>query len=141
MPDYSKGKIYMIVSDSGYYVGSTTQTLHRRYRKHITGRNVTSDKIIEGSKIILLEDYPCKSRRELLLKEKEWMEIIPCVNKCRPLITKEERKEYMKIYRNNNRDNFNCYRKELRNYKNSWGFNGWLGTSLNLLDIDPSLFE
>jgi len=142
MPDYSKGKIYMIVSDSGCYVGSTTQTLRRRYRKHITDkRKVSSHKIIENSKIILLQDYPCKTRNELLWKEREWIEKTDCVNKDKPLITKEEHKEYQKNYRINNRDNFNSYRKEWRNYKKSWGFNGWLGTSLNLLDVDPSLFE
>ena len=32
--DYSKGKIYKIVADNGVYVGSTINTLHRRFKKH-----------------------------------------------------------------------------------------------------------
>jgi Uri superfamily endonuclease len=36
MVDYSKSKIYMIVSPKGCYIGSTTQSLNRRYKKHIS---------------------------------------------------------------------------------------------------------
>ncbi len=143
MPDYSKGKIYKIVSDSGCYIGSTTQSLLRRHQKHKSNekRKTTSEKIIKDSKIILLEDYPCKTRNELLWRERYWIEKTVCVNKERPLITKQEQKEYQKNYRNKNRNNFNCYRKEWRHYQKSWGFNNYLGTRLNLLDIDPSLFD
>ena len=146
MPDYSKGKIYMIVSDKGCYVGSTIQSLRRRHSKHISdaksnNRKCESSKIIDGSKIILLENYPCESLEQLLSKEREWMDKIDCVNKERPKITKEERKEYMNDYIKKNKNKINENRKKQRKYIASWGFNKYLGTSLNLLDIDIELFE
>jgi hypothetical protein len=148
MPDYSKGKIYLITDDKGCYVGSTTQSLKRRYQKHSTDinynkRKCSSSKIINKwkSKIILLEEYPCESRQELLKKEREWMDKIKCVNKERPFITQEERKEYQDNYRKENKKELNEYRKNWRKFKSSWGYNNYLGTSLNLLDIDTTLFQ
>jgi len=148
MPDYSKGKIYMITGDKESYVGSTTQSLRRRHKKHICNMNYdnrkcSSSKIIDlkKSKIILLEEYPCESRQELLKKEREWMDKIKCVNKERPFITKEERKEYQDDYRKEKKDQLNKYRRNWRKFKSSWGYNNYLGTSLNLLDIDTTLFH
>ena len=68
-------------------------------------------------------------------------EIINCVNKERPIITAQERKEYMNDYRKKNNQELNSYRREWRKFKSSWGFNNYLGTSLNLLDIDITLFQ
>tara|TARA_R110000744_G_C18869069_1_gene505047 strand:+ start:43 stop:483 length:441 start_codon:yes stop_codon:yes gene_type:complete len=146
MPDYSTGKIYKIVADNGIYVGSTTRTLHRRFRKHINQQKQTrkcySSKLnLDTAEIILLENYPCKSRNQLLWKEREWMEKIECVNKERPIITDEERKEYQKQRAQKNKPQYNEWRKGRRHYQNSWGFNNYLGTSLNLLDIDTTLFQ
>jgi len=147
MPDYSKGKIYMITDDKGCYVGSTTQSLKRRYQKHASDmtydkKKCTSSKIINNkSKIILLQEYPCESRQELFKKEREWMDKIKCVNKERPFITKEEKKEYQDDYRKENKDQLNKYRRNWRKFKLSWGYNNYLGTSLNLLDIDTTLFH
>ena len=138
----------MITDDKGCYVGSTTQSLKRRYQKHASDlnqnqRKCSSSKIIDlkKSKIILLEEYPCESRQELLKKEREWMDKIKCVNKERPFITKEERKEYQDDYRKEKNDQLNKYRRNWRKFKSSWGYNNYLGTSLNLLDIDTTLFH
>tara|TARA_R110002096_G_scaffold289555_1_gene483793 strand:- start:44 stop:481 length:438 start_codon:yes stop_codon:yes gene_type:complete len=144
--DYSKGKIYKIVADNGVYVGSTINTLHRRFQKHKydlkKSRKCYSSKLnLDTAEIILLENYPCKSRNQLLWKEREWMEKIECVNKDRPIITGEERKEYQKQVSQTNKPKYNQWRKQWRDYQNSWGFNNYLGTSLNLLDIDPTLFQ
>ncbi len=148
MPNYSKGKIYMIVDDKGCYVGSTTQSLRRRYQKHANDikydkRKCSSSKIINKweSEIILLEKYPCETLEQLLKKEREWMDKIKCVNKERPFITKEERKQYQDDYRKQNKDKLNEYRRNWRKFKSSWGYNNYLGTSLNLLDIDITLFN
>jgi len=146
MTDYSRGKIYKIVSDKGCYIGSTTQTLRRRFQKHeadlkLNNRKCSSSSIMENSKIILIEDYPCKTRKELLERERYWIENIECVNKERPIITKEEKKEYVKNWHVINKDHKNQYRREWRAFKRTWGFNNYLGTSLNLLDIDVNLFN
>ena len=137
----------MIVSDKGSYVGSTVQKLRRRHKTHIAsarnpiGRHCTSSTIAEGSKIVLLEKYPCKTREELLQREKEWMLSIECVNKVRPNRSPEELKEQQDNYRNINKDRLNEYRRGWRKFKSSWGYNNYLGTSLNLLDIQEDVFQ
>ena len=148
MPDYLQGKIYKIVcNETGeIYIGSTTQSLRRRYKKHISDsksdkRKCDSAKIIKNSKILLIENYPCKSRKELLKKEREWIDKIDCINKRRPIITKKERKKYQSGYRKENKDELNEYRRNWRKYKSSWSYNNYLGTRLNLLDIDIDLFK
>ncbi len=86
MPDYSKGKIYKIVSNctNKIYIGSTTLdrlstrlALHRHHGKNlIKYKNITSRKILKygDAKIILLEKYPCETRDELMAREQYWMD-------------------------------------------------------------------
>ena len=150
MKDYSQGKVYMIKSliNHDCYIGSTSQTLTRRLQKHITDskcdkRKCESYKIVNDKhKIILLENCPCKTKEELLKREQYWMEQFPdCINKNKAVRTKEQKKEYMREYRQINSVNCNDRRKELRYYKSSWGFNNYLGTDLNLLDISLDVFQ
>jgi hypothetical protein len=103
MKDYSKGKIYKIISsecDDVYY-GSTVVTLKRRIQKHLSDYNqylrgqrsyVTSFGIIDKSnyEIVLVEDYPCENEIELEMREAEYIKNNECVNKCVPGRTKEE---------------------------------------------------
>ena len=108
MPDYSKGKIYKIVCNttSLIYVGSTCEpTLARRlaehkskYKKYLnTGLlYLTSFEILKGNnyEIILIEDYSCKRKDELHMRERFQMEDTVCVNKLIPILTSEEKSEY-----------------------------------------------
>ena len=149
MPDFSQGKIYQIIDDEGKrYIGSTTQRLYRRFSKHIHNnsdkRKCSSAKLnLEKAEITLIEAYPCDSRKELLKRERYWIEQLECVNDCMPFITREEKLQYnrdrtkMPGYK----EDFNIRRKKWRHFKSSWGFNNYLGTSLNLLDISLDLFE
>ncbi len=103
MPDYSKAKIYRIVSnvcDLVYY-GSTCETLSRRlaqHRCHYTkylegvGGDMTSFEIIEKGnyEIVLVENYPCNSREELHRRERFYIENNECVNKRVPCRTRKE---------------------------------------------------
>jgi len=111
MPIYFTGKIYAIKCNEtdDVYIGSTIQTLKERLGKHRRdmkrwkdgkGRNITSFEIVQYDScyIELLETYPCNSKEELLKKEKEYIESIECINKCRPFRTDEEKKEYDKEY-------------------------------------------
>ena len=145
MTDYSKGKIYKIICDTDeIYVGSTIQSLTRRLDRHKSGYRgkATSELLMnKNPKIILIEDYSCRTRKELLIRERYWIDKIDCVNTDRPHITEEERKQYMREWSKNNTDKKNEYRREWRRFKASWGYNNYLGTSLNLLDIDPKLFN
>lgn len=153
MGDYSQGKIYEIIDDTGKrYIGSTIQRLRRRFKKHITEfkkhithkRKCSSIELnLDKAKISLLEKYPCNTRKELLERERYWIDNTECVNKMRPIITKEEKRQYNRdrAKLDGYKEKFNKRRKQLRHFKNSWGFNNYLGTSLNLLHISPDLFE
>jgi hypothetical protein len=82
MPDYSKTKIYIIRScnTNKVYIGSTVQSLSKRYGDHVSrynkwlkeGKKFCSSKFIleqGGSYIELLENYPCNSVIEKNKKE------------------------------------------------------------------------
>jgi len=82
MPDYSKSKIYKIVSDqtNKIYIGSTIEALSRRMTKHRNDyrrwkngkRNyITSFEILKYDDAIieLIEKYPCDDKDELRARE------------------------------------------------------------------------
>ena len=128
MPDYSKGKIYKIVSDNieGTYYGSTADTLWSRFGKHNSKFRAwkkgskeyyTSYKLIEAgnAKIFLVENYPCNSKIELKARERFYIENNDCVNKCIPNRTLKEyyqdNKEKFKEYRQTNKEKIKEYRQ------------------------------
>ena len=93
MPDYSNGKIYKIINSENeiIYIGSTAQTLSRRFCNHEYKGN--------GNRIILLENCPCNSREELIKKEQEYIESHEnLLNKNRAFNSEEYNKEYYKEY-------------------------------------------
>lgn len=65
MIDYGNGKIYKIINEFGetIYIGSTTQKLCQRYQLHKYKSKT--------NKIILIENYACNSKEELLRREQE----------------------------------------------------------------------
>ena len=137
--DYSKGKIYKIVdlTNDDIYIGSTTQTLDRRWGSHDIFRDY--DKKKENCEIILIEDYPCESKRQLQKREQYHMDNTECINKYRASgEDMENRKRYQKEYRDNHSSKSSEYKKELRVYQNTWG--GDKRNNNNLLRIDPYLF-
>ena len=114
MNRYEKGQIYKIV-DAGFnmcYIGSTTEPLSKRmerhrnyYKKYLeTGKVDTRVRLIfdkygvENCKIILITDYPCNNKKELLRKEGEYIQSMECVNKCVAGRTPQEYKELYKEY-------------------------------------------
>ena len=70
---YSRGKIYMILSlqSNNIYVGSTIETLERRFSKHRydrkIGKAVSSCVLMrhDDAFIQLLENFPCKNKKQL----------------------------------------------------------------------------
>ena len=115
MPNYQNGKIYKIISQhtDKCYVGSTTlKYLSTRLAKHRgdykkNSGGVTSKYILElgDYEIVLLELYPCNSKDELHKRERHYMDILDCVNKRKPR-TKEERKQYMRQHKLDNKDKY-----------------------------------
>jgi hypothetical protein len=130
MPDYSLGKIYKIVNDinEDIYIGSTRNSLAKRFGDHkILAINSIGFLLhmnmkeigIEHFRIILIEDYPCTNRNELLRREDyhiqqtkpKYNQRINFTNKTE----KEYQKEYQKEYRANHKvEKFPKYQKEYR---------------------------
>jgi hypothetical protein len=124
MPDYSKGKIYKIVSNQTkkIYIGSTVQhylcdrlTSHKYgYKKwKKTNKNnfsCSSYLIIKynDAKIILIEEYPCETKDQLKAREQFFIDTTKnCCNKYRANTTPEDRQKYLKEYRRINREQLN----------------------------------
>ena len=124
MPDYANGKIYKIVGEDGStYYGSTTESLKDRMRRHRCCKTTTAyQKIISQMKyeIILIENYPCESKEELLDREATYIRGNPCVNQCIPRRTmkewrevhREDTKVYNKIYGESHREEKRAHSKK-----------------------------
>jgi predicted GIY-YIG superfamily endonuclease len=92
---YSHGKIYQITSSNGLpYIGSTVQSLSHRLSSHKNRRNNSSVIHLDASdcKIEIIEHFPCRSRDELLWKEREYIESRDCCNKITPIRSRDEAK-------------------------------------------------
>ena len=121
---YDNGKIYKLIDNTNgnIYIGSTTQPLYKRKSQHKTDAkriNCKSKSIIENGDydIILIENYPCKSKEELLMRERYYMDNTDCINQVRCYISEDERKEYKKEYDLINKDiknekAFECFRSQ-----------------------------
>ena len=134
--DYSKGKIYKLVSDQTdeIYIGSTSEHyLSRRLIKHrydfrrwyeTRPDYITSFKLLkyEDCKIILIENYPCNDKYELEARERYHIENNVCVNKQFPGRTSREyyeaNQEYIKSrvreYTHNHKEEISVKQKEYR---------------------------
>ena len=121
--DFSKGKIYKIVNNlnTNIYVGSTISTLCKRMGKHreldnkCMSKNIGVD--LKECSIILVEKYPCKDNTELRSRERFYfdkykLEGLNLVNKNRPIVTKEEKKELQTQYGINNKVKILEYAKQ-----------------------------
>ena len=112
MVNYQNGRIYKLVSNhtNDIYIGSTTRPLHQRlwdhksdnesFSKGLINKICSSKQLYDLGKveIILIENYPCNSKEELLMRERHFIESIECVNKKIPIRTVEERKELKTKY-------------------------------------------
>ena len=119
MRDYSKSKIYMIISihTDKFYIGSTTQTLAQRLSKHVSdyknNRYGSSQEIIKlgDYKIILICKYPCDDLEDLNKREQEEMDkydkcnLVNCINAYMP------QREYNK----KNKEQINMKQREYNN--------------------------
>ena len=111
MVNYANSKVYRLVCNitKKEYIGSTTDKLNRRLSKHrsdyknyIDGKNkyISSFEILENDNysIVLIENFACNSKEELLQRERYFIENTDCVNYRLPIKTDEEYKEYYKEY-------------------------------------------
>ena len=114
MRDYNQSKIYKIINEELkglVYYGSTTAPLKQRYTEHKSKSNNCSSKImfsVGTPEIILLEEYPCSSKEELIKRERYWIEGNECVNHHIPGRT-------LKEYRDDNKNLINKQMSEKNN--------------------------
>ena len=111
MVNYENGKIYKLEADGLIYIGSTTKKYlcqrleahysdFKRYQKDIKKikkKFLSSFELFQNEKpvITLIELVPCKSKDELLMRERFHIENTNCVNKIkRVILTSEEKREY-----------------------------------------------
>ena len=123
--NYADGKIYKIVdnTNSNIYVGSTCQKLYTRKAQHERnfklylkgkGQYVSSYEILQNGdyNCILIENYPCADKSQLHAREGHWIKQENCVNKRIAGRTENDRIEYLKSYRENNKEAKNNYLKQ-----------------------------
>jgi hypothetical protein len=119
MVNYQNGKIYKIIdyTNDNIYIGSTCEKLCRRIQKHkasykcylnpnVKQGYMRSFDILKNNnfKIILIEDYPCKNKEQLLSREQYWIDKLNCINHNNPI---HDNKKYQQKWRDNNRDKIN----------------------------------
>jgi len=112
MPNYENGKVYKITSNqtNKIYIGSTSKMyLSQRLGDHKSAFKTRANGKINDStayeilqyddaEITLIESYPCNTKDELLSRERYYIDVYKdiCVNKCRPKVSDEEKKQYWK---------------------------------------------
>ena len=102
--EYADGKIYKITGSGLTYYGSTIQSLYDREYTHIHNNTTSSRIIIEKGdfELVLVENFPCENKPELLARERWFIENNDCVNIRLPITSEEEKRlyycEYSKQY-------------------------------------------
>lgn len=104
MPNYANAKIYKIVGEDGStYYGSTVRSLKVRINGHISDKDTSAYKKIISQmeyEMILIENYPCESKKELLDREGWYIRENPCVNRrVEGRTSKEWHREYYEDHR------------------------------------------
>lgn len=134
MPDYSRSKIYKIVSDQTddvYYGATTRPYLSQRMNRHREDfkkweksgdkkdYQSTSFEILKynDAKIILVENCHCTTKDELVKKEKFWIENNECVNKqipggCGIIKTREKNRKRAALDYPKNKGKISAYHRE-----------------------------
>ena len=122
---YQEGKIYKIICNitGEIYIGSTIQILEERLRIHKIDPTCISRTIIDRGdyEMILIKNYPCNSKEELLWEERRQLEDNICINIRLPIITEEEYKQNRKkINRKSYQENKETIKqKNKERYKNN----------------------
>jgi hypothetical protein len=104
MRDFSNSKIYIVKNtiNDYVYVGSTTLSLNERFYLHKCGRSCSLFQYVNNNfngnwssfNIELVENFPCKNKYELSLKEQDVLsQYVNHINKNNPKIY-PNRKEY-----------------------------------------------
>tara|TARA_R110000823_G_scaffold107922_1_gene226951 strand:+ start:205 stop:603 length:399 start_codon:yes stop_codon:yes gene_type:complete len=121
MPDLKNAKIYKIVCNQTklVYYGSTTQALNLRLNQHrcktpTNGLLLSSRIIMDNAdyNIHLVEEYPCDNKKDLLIRERFYIDNNPCVNIRKAHRTIEDIRSSSRERYHKNRDKISLKSKE-----------------------------
>ena len=132
MSDYSNCKMYIILDDNwDCYIGHTTISLEKRmnYHKHKSNKGVTKQMMDKNPIIELLEDYPCKDKREAEHREQYWMDQFP--NRLNGQNAIEDKPKRDKAYQLANSEKIKANKEKY--YENNK--EKWVRTNVDLQDI------
>lgn len=113
------GKVYKIVSSQTdkIYIGSTTQSLNRRYNEHKC-KNKNKIMFYKNTKIILLEEIRYNEVVELKKREQYYLDITEnTINQIKAYESKDEKRKRMREWRNLNKDRINKSRRIAKSFK------------------------
>ena len=115
----NKGYIYSLTCKNInlVYYGSTTTTLNRRFSCHKSSKNKCQSKILfqwGDVKINLIEEIFFDDKKELLEREKYYIDNLECINILKPIVSKEESKKNKKRYHELNKEILNEKQKQYR---------------------------
>jgi len=113
------GKIYKIVCNitNDVYIGSTCSTIEDRLKTHHLKSNRAVSKLILARGdyyIALIEDYPCKTKLQLLWRERHYYDTVDCINLNPPITTADEAKANKKKYRDEHKEQIRILNKQYR---------------------------
>jgi hypothetical protein len=104
--DYSKSKIYKLECEDGYYYyGATIQTIDARFKGHKQASKKQPYRVYkhinaigwDKVKIILVENFPCETRKELIIRESHFItqgkKDEKCLNTILSYTTEEQKNE------------------------------------------------
>jgi hypothetical protein len=115
--DFKQGKVYQIINevDDKVYVGSTCNPLSKRFASHRAAFKSKSKQFSSyfhrhardigwgTMDIILLEDYPCRNRSELVARERYWIDYLEPELNTKPPCLEGEAEANLKAYRSSAR--------------------------------------
>jgi len=111
----------MTENSNDIYIGSTTQTLTRRLKEHESRykrgvKYCSSQEILkqDNYKIVLIKNFACNSVFELETEETKFQKDLVCVNQQLARATEEEKRQYKKQYRIDNKESIKQQRKQYR---------------------------
>jgi len=114
MVNYANSKIYKLVGGGLTYIGSTTRPLSERFYEHKRKTSCSSRVVLDkpDACIVLIENYKCEDKEQLLARERHWIDTVDCVNLYRPMLYEGEKQEYDQQYYEANKEQKTLYNKE-----------------------------
>jgi hypothetical protein len=122
MLDYSKSKIYKLQCEDGhFYIGSTANELRKRFQDHKSHSKTRNSRVYthinelgwDKVRIVLIEDFCCENREQLVRKEDEHIRTHKdnqlCLNTYVAVMIEEDIAAYHKAYNEAHKEDKKAY--------------------------------